>query len=369
MTIRAPEYVTQIAPYQAGKPVSELAREYGLDESTIIKLASNENPLGVPETARNAMAQEVSELGRYPDSNGFELKAALAKHYGVKPSQITLGNGSNDLLELATRALVQKGDSVVYSEHAFAVYMLASQAVGARGIVVPAVNYGHNVSAMAAAIQDDTRLIFVANPNNPTGSFIPGEQIHDFLKAVPPSTVVVLDQAYDEYLEPSDRYSPTDWLGEFPNLIVTRTFSKVYGLAGLRIGFGIASEYLTDLMNRVRQPFNTNSIAQAAAIAALGDSEFLKRSYELNLTQRRRLEAAFTRMGLDYMPSKANFVMVNVGDGAGVSEQFLRRGIIVRPVGNYGLPDWIRVSVGLESENTAFLSALAGILNKPDPTA
>lgn len=365
MTISAPDYVAEIAPYQAGKPASELAREFGFDEATVIKLASNENPLGIPESARDAMAREVSELGRYPDSNGFELKAALSAQYGVSADCITLGNGSNDLLELITRALVKPGDEVVYAQHAFAVYMLASQAVGATRIEVPARDYGHDLNAMAGAINGKTKLVFIANPNNPTGTFVPGDKVYEFLKQVPADTVVVLDQAYDEYIEPAERYNPMQWLPEFPNLVVTRTFSKIFGLAGLRIGFAMASEHLTDLMNRVRQPFNTNSIAQAAALAALGDADFLERSYQLNLVQRQRVQDAFDAMGLRYLPSRGNFVLVNVGDGDAVGREFLKRGIIVRPVGNYQLPEWIRVSVGLEHENTAFLEALAQILNKP----
>lgn len=367
MTIKAPDYVTQIAPYQAGKPISELAREYKLNEADIIKLASNENPLGLPDSAREAMAREIADLGRYPDSNGFALKAEIAGRYNVNADQITLGNGSNDLLELATRALVQPGDSVVYSEHAFAVYMLASQAVGARGIVVPASEYGHDLNAMSAAVAKDTKLVFCANPNNPTGTFVGGDEIYAFVKSIPSDVVVVLDQAYDEYLTEQDKYNAASWLPEFDNLIVTRTFSKIFGLAGLRIGFGLASAQLTDLMNRVRQPFNTNSIAQAAAISAMKDDDFVARSFELNLTQRDRLQSVLGEMDVPFVPSKANFVMINVGDGAAVSEQFLHHGIIVRPVANYGLPEWIRVSVGLESENTAFIKTLAKILGKPDP--
>lgn len=365
MTIKAPDYITEIAPYQAGKPASELAREFGFDEATVIKLASNENPLGLPESARAAMLQEIDELGRYPDSNGFDLKGALSAHYGVDASQITLGNGSNDLLELVTRAVVQAGDEVVYSQHAFAVYMLASQAVGATRIEVPALNYGHDLDAMAAAVTPKTRLVFVANPNNPTGTFVPGEQVYGFLKRIPSDTVVVLDQAYDEYLDESERYNPLQWLPEFDNLVISHTFSKIFGLAGLRIGFAFASAQLTDLMNRVRQPFNTNSIAQAAAVAALNDKAFLARSYQLNLEQRERLQQAFDAMQLPYLPSRGNFVLVRVGDGAQVSRELLGRGIIVRPVGNYQLPEWIRVSVGLVEENTAFLDALAEVLNKP----
>jgi histidinol-phosphate aminotransferase len=362
MTFQAPEYVRRIAPYQAGKPISELAREYGLAESSIVKLASNENPLGMPESARLAMLAAVGDLGRYPDANGFALKAALSDRFGVPADWITLGNGSNDVLELAAHALVQPGESVVYSQYSFAVYALATQEVGARAIVVPARDHGHDLDAMAAAIAPDTRLVFLANPNNPTGTFAPAEALERFMAAVPPSVVVVLDEAYNEYLRPEDRYDATVWLRQYPNLLISRTFSKAYGLAGLRVGYGFAQPELTDLLNRVRQPFNVNSMAQAAAIAALGDQDFLARSYEVNRQGIERLQGAFAEMGLRFVPSFGNFVLVQVGNAPAVYEKLLRAGVIVRPVGNYGLPEWLRISVGLPAENEAFLKALRGAL-------
>ena len=362
MTFQAPEYVRRIAPYQAGKPISELAREYGLAESSIVKLASNENPLGMPESARLAMLAAVGDLGRYPDANGFELKAALSHRFGVPADWITLGNGSNDVLELAAHALVQPGESVVYSQYSFAVYALATQEVGARAIVVPARDHGHDLDAMAAAIAPDTRLVFLANPNNPTGTFAPAAALERFMAAVPPSVVVVLDEAYNEYLRPEDRYDATVWLRQYPNLLISRTFSKAYGLAGLRVGYGFAQPELTDLLNRVRQPFNVNSMAQAAAIAALGDQDFLARSYEVNRQGIERLQGAFAEMGLRFVPSFGNFVLVQVGNAPAVYEKLLRAGVIVRPVGNYGLPEWLRISVGLPAENEAFLKALRGAL-------
>ncbi len=357
MTIPAPDYVRAIAPYQAGKPISELAREYGLDADRIVKLASNENPLGMPESARAAMLAEFAELSRYPDSNGFALKAAIARRYEVAPEWITLGNGSNDVLELAAHALLQPGASAVYSQYSFAVYALATQETGARAIVVPARELGHDLDAMRAAIADDTRVVFIANPNNPTGTWLPREEIEAFVASVPSDVVVVLDEAYDEYLEPALRSDSIGRVCEHPNLIVCRTFSKAYGLAGLRVGFGIAQAELTDLMNRVRQPFNVSSVAQAAAIAALGDRAYLQRSYEMNRAGLQRLHDAFARMGLEYVPSHGNFVLVRVGDAGRVYEELLRAGIIVRPVGNYGLPEWLRVSVGLPEENEVFLHA------------
>ena len=364
MSIHAPEYVRNIAPYQAGKPISELAREYGLQAERIIKLASNENPLGIPGSARAAMAAAVDDLGRYPDSNGFELKAAIAQRYTVPPDWITLGNGSNDILELAAHSLLQPGSSAVYSQYSFAVYALATQETGARAIVVPARDLGHDLDAIGAAIGADTRLVFIANPNNPTGTFLPAEAIAGFLATVPRDVVVVLDEAYNEYLDPALRFDSTRWLHQYPNLIISRTFSKAYGMAGLRVGFGLAQAELTDLMNRVRQPFNVSSVAQVAAMAALDDAEFLQRSYELNRDGLALLQSAFARMGLEFVPSHGNFVLVRVGDAAAVYEGLLRAGIIVRPVANYALPEWLRVTVGLPEENRAFLAALSRVLGR-----
>jgi histidinol-phosphate aminotransferase len=354
--------VRAIAPYVAGKPISEVARQFGLDEARIVKLASNENPLGMPESAQRAMAQAASELGRYPDSNAFELKAALSERYGVPPEWVTLGNGSNDILEMAAHAFVEKSQSIVYAQYSFAVYALATQGLGARAIVVPAVHYGHDLDAMLAAIEDDTRLVFIANPNNPTGTFIDGPSLEAFLAKVPSHVVVVLDEAYTEYLAAEHRYDSIDWVRRYPNLLVSRTLSKAYGLAGLRVGFSIAQPHLTDLLNRLRQPFNVNTLAQAAAVAALNDKAFLEKSAQLNAQGYRRLTEAFDKLGLEYVPSYGNFVLVRVGkdDGAGerVNLGLLKQGVIVRPVGGYGLPQWLRVTIGLPEENDAFLAAL-----------
>jgi histidinol-phosphate aminotransferase len=276
-SLLAPEYVRAIAPYRAGRPISEVARAYGLDEAKIVKLASNENPLGMPASAREAMMTAAADLGRYPDSNGFELKSALSSRFGVPAEWLTLGNGSNDILELVAHAFLQPGLSAVYSQYSFQVYELATQETGARAIVTPAVDFGHDLDAMRAAIAPDTRVVFIANPNNPTGTFLPAASIERFLATVPPQVVVVLDEAYNEYLDPSRRFDAVQWVKRFPNLVLSRTFSKAYGLAGLRVGYGVAQPALTDLMNRVRQPFNVNSIAQAAAVAALADADFLER--------------------------------------------------------------------------------------------
>lgn len=361
-----PEYVRAIAPYQGGKPIAEVAREFGLDEAKIIKLASNENPLGMPESARLAMQAAVADIGRYPDANGFDLKAAIMAKYDVPADWITLGNGSNDILELATHAFVQQGQATMYAEYSFLVYALATQAVGARAIVVPAKDFGHDLPAMAAAMTDDTRLIFIANPNNPTGTFIPAAEIDAFLQRVPSNVVVVLDEAYNEYLPPELQFDAIAWVRRYPNLLVSRTMSKAYGLAGLRIGFGIAQPAITDLLNRIRQPFNVNSLAQAAAVAALNDQPFLQRSAQVNTEGYAQLTAAFDALKLTYVPSFGNFVMVKVGEdegaGARVNLALLKQGIIVRPVGNYGLPQWLRITIGLPHENAAFIAALQALL-------
>ena len=354
----APSYVRAIAPYQPGKPISELARELGLEPAGIIKLASNENPLGVSPLALQAMRAVIEDVSLYPDGNGFDLKQALARRFGVQTSQIVLGNGSNDVLELAARAFLAPGLEAIYSQHAFAVYPLVTQAIGAIGVEVPARDFAHDLDAMRAALTPRTRLVFLANPNNPTGTLLRGGELHAFLRALPPRVVVVLDEAYNEYLPEDLKTDSVGWLHEFPNLIVTRTFSKAYGLAGLRVGYAFAHAGVADVMNRVRQPFNVNSISLAAAAAALDDIEFVRRSFELNQAGMRQITNGVERLGLAYIPSYGNFVSVRVGDGAGVFQRLLKRGVIVRPIANYGMPEYLRVSTGLESENARLLEAL-----------
>ncbi len=367
----APSHVSAIAPYQPGKPIEELAREYGLDPARIVKLASNENPLGMPASAQAAIAQAVAGLGRYPDAAGFELKAALSERYGVPQDWLTLGNGSNDILEIVALALLEPGASVVYSRHAFVVYRLATQARGARHVMVPTHDLGHDLNAMLEAIAPDTRLVYIANPNNPTGTFLSRETIETFLAAVASRhgtrVTVVLDEAYNEYLEPEQRFDSVALVRKYPNLLVSRTFSKAYGLAGLRVGFAVAQPALTDLLNRVRQPFNVNSLAQVAAIAALKDTEFLERSFQVNREGKVQLQTAFDHLKLTYVPSYANFVLVKVGDAARINLELLRRGVIVRPVAGDGLPEWLRVSIGLPEENARFISALTEILGSRQP--
>jgi histidinol-phosphate aminotransferase len=354
----APEHVRRIAPYIPGKPTSELAREFGLVERDIVKLASNENPRGPSPAVRAAIAAATEELCRYPDGNGFALKAALAARYAVAAEQIVLGNGSNDILELVTQAFLQPGDAAVYSRHAFAVYPLATQARGAHGIEVAALGLGHDLAAMARAITPKTRVVFVANPNNPTGTWIPPAELEAFVATVPDDVVVVLDEAYNEYLEPQQQAASTEWIAAHPNLVVSRTFSKAYGLAALRIGYGIMHAKVADMLNRVRQPFNVNALAQAAALAALADGAYVEESRALNREGMRELENGLRRLGLSWAPSHANFLLVEVGDAGAVYARLLRQGVIVRPVANYGLPAWLRVTVGLPAENRRFLAAL-----------
>ena len=358
----APDYVRRIAPYVPGKPIEELAREHGLSEERIVKLASNENPRGPSPKAREAIAAACGGVTRYPDGNGFALKSAIARRYSVAREQVVLGNGSNDVLELATQAFLRPGDEAVYAQHAFAVYPLATQARGATGVEVPARHYGHDLDAMARAVNARTRIVFVANPNNPTGTWIAPSGVKAFLEAVPRECLVVLDEAYDEYLEPAQRSPSVSWLTAHPNLIVSRTFSKAYGLAGLRVGYGLMDATVADMLNRVRQPFNVSSIAQAAALAALDDIEYVAESARLNRAGLDELTAALDAMGVRYVPSHGNFLLVHVGDGARVYEHLLGEGVIVRPVVNYGLPEHVRVTIGLPEENRRFLAALESAL-------
>ena len=354
----APGYIRSIAPYQPGKPISELARELHLDEANIIKLASNENPLGISPKAAAAIPGAIAELSRYPDGSGYQLRHTLSAHLGIGADCIVLGNGSNDVLEMAAAAYLRPGTKAVYSQHAFAVYPLATQARGAQGIVVPAREFGHDLPAMLDAIDSDTRVVFIANPNNPTGTFVAPDAMHTFLCSVPGTVVVVLDEAYQEYLPTELQADTVAWLKEFPNLVVTRTFSKIYGLAGLRLGYALTHPAVADLMNRVRQPFNANSVALAAAVPALDDSDFVRASRELNFRGMAVLSEGFKRLELPYIPSRGNFVTVRVGDGAEIYQRLLSRGVIVRPVGAYGLPEHLRVTIGTDAENARFLDAL-----------
>ncbi len=356
ITEQALSYIRGISPYVPGKPITQLAREMGIPVEQIVKLASNENPLGMSPKARAAVEAAISGLERYPDQ--FELIAKLAERLGVAQNQIVIGNGSNDVLDLAARVFLAPGRSSVFSQHAFAVYPLATLSTGAECIAAPARHYGHDLAAMKAAIRPDTRLVWIANPNNPTGNFLPYADIRAFMQSIPADVAVVLDEAYNEYLPPAERVDTVAWIKEFPNLIVTRTFSKIYGMAGLRVGFAAASPEVADLLNRVRQPFNVNNLAIAAACAALDDHLFVAESYELNRRGMEQIVAGLKRLGLEHIPSHGNFVTFAVNDGAAVNQKLLKQGVIVRPIGGYGLPNHLRVTIGLETENARFLAAL-----------
>ncbi|RKT61875.1 histidinol-phosphate aminotransferase [Azonexus fungiphilus] len=356
LTEQALAYVRAISPYQPGKPITELAREMGIPVDSIVKLASNENPLGMSPKARQAVEAALAGVERYPDQ--FELIAKLAARCGVDQNQVVLGNGSNDVLDLVARAFLAQGRSAVFAQHAFAVYPLATLSIGGELICVPAKDFGHDLEAMLAAIRPDTRVVWIANPNNPTGNFLPYPEVRAFLEKVPADVVVVLDEAYNEYIPPEARVDTAAWVAEFPNLVVCRTFSKIYGLAGLRIGYGVTSAAVADLMNRVRQPFNVNNLALAGALAALDDDEFLQASYELNRRGMAQIVAALEKLGLTYIPSYGNFVTFKAGDGAAVNQKLLQQGVIVRPIGGYGMPEWLRVTIGSEAENARFIAAL-----------
>ena len=349
--------VRAISPYQAGKPITQLAREMGIPVDSIVKLASNENPLGMSPKAKAAMVKAIDSLERYPDD--FELKTAVAKHNGLGSERVVLGNGSNDVLDLIARVFLAPGRSAIFAQHAFAVYPLATLSAGAELIAVPAKDFGHDLNAMKRAIRSDTRLIWIANPNNPTGTFLSYPELKAFLQAVPSDVVVVLDEAYNEYIPPAERVDTTAWLSEFPNLVITRTFSKIYGLAGLRIGYALAASEIADLMNRVRQPFNCNNLALAAATAALDDKEFVARSYTLNQAGMEQIIAGLKRLGLALIPSRGNFLTFKLADAAATNLKLLQQGVIVRPLAGYGMPDWLRVTIGTEAENQRFLEALA----------
>lgn len=358
--------VRSLQAYQPGKPDSELRREYGLAD--IVKLASNENPLGPSPKAVAAVQASVHELARYPDGNGFELKQALAARHDVPLAAITLGNGSNDILELVARAFLTPEHEAVFSEHAFAVYPLATRAVGATARIALAnssgpMPYGHDLEAFSGLINERTRVVFIANPNNPTGTWIPSTVLESFLRSLPDHVVAVVDEAYFEYVEVSDYASALPWIGRFPNLIVTRTFSKAYGLAGLRVGYGVSHPQVADLLNRVRQPFNVSMPALAAAVSALDDDAHLEHSREMNRNGMAMLKQACADLGLWSLPSAANFLCINAGhSGREIFDALLPKGVIIRPVDGYGLPDFLRVTIGTERENRRFLDALQAVL-------
>lgn len=361
------EAVSGLSPYQPGKPISELERELGLHN--IIKLASNENPLGPSAAVKEAIKNAIDDISLYPDGNGFDLKKALSEHLNVSVDSITLGNGSNDVLDMIARVFLKEGREAIFSEHAFVVYPIATQSVGATARVSKALSadsdqpYGHDLQAMFELINENTSVIFIANPNNPTGTWLRKGELKAFIESVPKTVMVVLDEAYGEYIDDEDYPNAIEWLGQHPNLIITRTFSKAYGLAGLRVGYSISHPDVADLINRIRAPFNVNSFALIAAEAALNDTQYIEQSRELNKQGLLQLAAGFKALELDYIPSVGNFISVDVGpDAAAIYNALLKEGVIVRPIAPYKLPNHLRISVGLEQQNTQCLAALKKVL-------
>jgi histidinol-phosphate aminotransferase len=367
-TALAAPAVCELTPYTPGKPIDELEREYGVTDS--IKLASNENPLGASPKALAAARAALDDAWLYPDANGFHLKAALAERHGVAPECITLGNGSNDVLVFLAQAFLRPGLRSVYSQYCFAVYPIATQLVGATHAVAPALPeehpvmpLGHDLRALYAQVDDDTRLVWIANPNNPTGTWLDGERLVEFLSSLPGHVICVVDEAYTEYAESDELGDASTWLERFPNLVVTRTFSKAYGLAGLRVGYALSNPGIADLLNRVRPAFNVNAPGLAAARAALDDQAFIERSREVNTAGREQLREGLAALGATTIPSAANFLLARFDrSGAELDEALLRRGIIVRPVAGYGLDHHLRITIGTEAQNRRLLAALAELL-------
>lgn len=356
-----------LKPYQPGKPLAELAREFGITHA--IKLASNENPLGPSPKALAAMQAQLPELARYPDANGFELKRALAEHHQVSPDQVTLGNGSNDILELLAHAFLTPGQAAVFDQNAFAVYALATQACGATAQIAPSwpanhpiMPYGHAVEHLLAQITPNTRIIWIANPNNPTGTWLGEIELRNLLDHCPPEVICVLDEAYAEYVTAPNYPDTRPWLTQYPNLVITRTFSKAYGLAGLRIGYALSHPLLAELLNRIRQPFNTNHLAQIAACAALTDSTHLKRTFAINQVGHQQWQQALAAMQLTALPSQTNFICVDFKQPAlPIYQALLKEGVIVRPAGPY-LSTFLRISIGMPAENERAIHALKKVL-------
>ena len=349
----ANEGVKLLSPYQAGKPIEELERELGI--TNIIKLASNENPFGFPESAKQAIISQLDQLTRYPDANGFELKVAVSKKFGVQPNQITLGNGSNDLLELFAHTFASEHDEVIYSQYAFIVYPLVTKAINAVAREIPAKNWGHDLEAFEAAINEKTKLIFIANPNNPTGNFLTETEIDTFLAKVPSQIIVVLDEAYTEFTKAEERVDSFGLLQKYPNLIISRSLSKAYGLAGLRIGYAVSNPEIADLLN---------SLALASAVAVMNDDVFVEKMAENNRLEMKRYETFCQQYGLEYIPSKGNFITIDFKQPAQpIYDALLREGVIVRPIAGYGMPNHLRISIGLPAENDRLFDALVKVLN------
>ena len=361
---KVPDYIRNLIPYNPGKPLEEVEREYGIQDC--IKLASNENPLGPSPLALRALSENLYKLNLYPDGDCYYLKHALAERLGFSAKQVILGNGSNELIELAVRTFMRPGDEAVMDHYGFAIYRLVVQAAGGLCRIVPSRGFGHDLAAMARATGPSTRLIFLANPNNPTGTMYGRKEWDSFLESVTPDVLLVVDEAYFEYVQDADYPDSLAYHGKAWPILTLRTFSKLYGLAGLRVGYGIAPEEVIGLMQRVRQPFNVNSAAQWAATAALGDREHVERTRRVNREGMDYLAREFQAMGLEYVPSHANFILLRVGRGRECFQQLLRRGVIVRPMEGYDLPDYVRVTVGTKKENVKFVSELRAILDTMD---
>ncbi|MCP5335752.1 MAG: histidinol-phosphate transaminase [Oceanospirillaceae bacterium] len=358
----ASEGIRGLSPYQPGKPIDELARELGIEPESIVKLASNENPLGPSEKVLQAISKALPEITRYPDGNGFILKDALCKQFGIQPNQITLGNGSSDILEFVVKCFASAGDEVIYSQHAFAIYGLVTRMVNAVSVVTPAKNFAHDLDAMANAVTAKTKIIFVTNPNNPTGTWIKKDELLAFLNKVPKSVVVVLDEAYFEYVNEKEYPDGISLVAQFPNLVVARTFSKAYGLAALRVGYAVSNAQIAVILNRVRPPFNVNSLALVAAAAALQDRYYVRQSVELNAFGMKQIIQGFEELNIRYIPSVGNFIAFEVPEAGKVFQDLLQKGVIVRPIANYEMPGYLRVSIGTQAENMRFLVALKEVL-------
>lgn len=364
MTLPINPSLKDLPTYQPGRPIEEVARELGMPAAQIIKLASNENPLGPSPAALAAMQHVLANINLYPDGNAFYLKHKLAEKLSVQPANLILGNGSNEIIEFIGHALMHPGVDVVVSEYCFAVYPLVTKLFGANLITVPARNYGHDLSSMLAAVTPQTRVLFVANPNNPTGTVVSKKELADFVSQIPPNVLLALDEAYIEFLD-----DPADFISEIrrgqkPNLLLMRTFSKIFGLAGLRLGYGIATPELVAGLEKVRQPFNINSIAQAGALAALDDAEHMRRTRDNNTRGLKFYTEAFQELGLEFIPSSGNFILVRVGEGQRVFEAMQKLGVIVRPMGGYQLPEWIRISIGTPEENKRCIVSLKKVVAK-----
>ena len=352
----AHQHILKLVSYEPGKPVEELAREMGLRPEEIVKLASNENPLGPSPKAVAAMREALDRAHFYPDGGGWALRTAIAEKLGLTRENVVLGNGSNEIIEFIGHAFLRPGDEVITARHAFAVYTLMAQLFGAKTIEVPDPGFTHDLNAMLAAVSWRTRQIFIANPNNPTGTMVGQQEIDDFMGRVPEEVLVVFDEAYYEFLD--NPPNVLKFVRDGRNVVIMRTFSKIQGLAGLRIGYGLASKEIAEVLQKTRQPFNANSIAQAGALAGIYDDEYMRATRELTHEGREFLQSTFLSMGLEFVPSAANFVLVRVGDGDKVFAALLRRGLIVRAMRSYKLPEWIRVSVGTMDQNRRFVAEL-----------